>query len=270
MNGKLPIAYSDAVAERLMDPIDVHKAMKRKDIETAGTVLSGPTLTDGLRKVPIETEWLQSAAKSYNISPNIKDYLMVPVIIFYADIPNKNGFGFAVENLASFSPQHGVPRFKTWRGKPTFHNHQNNEPQKANGVVLDTFLRRMPTKGRNDLGPKGDYWKTLAYLAFDRGKNRDLITQVANRQISTYSMGTVITGGYICSICSREVGTCRHLDMRKPRYGMKLVDTGKERPDLAYVIGIDPVGFEVSIVDVPAYEMAENDVVQFFPNDEWR
>ena len=189
---------------------------------------------------------------------------MVPVILFYADIPNKNGFGFSLGNLSSWSSEHGVSRYQTWRGKPVFLNHANTDVKQAMGIVLDTFLKKVPNKRKTMPGPSGDYWKVLSCLAVDRGKNKEIASRIMAKDLSTYSMGTIITGGYLCSICNKQVGTCRHLDMRKPRYDMKLVDTGKELPEVAYVIGLDPVGFEVSAVDVPAYEMAENDRVQYF------
>ena len=259
-----PIVYSAAPSRQLIDPLDMHKEISSKNVEVAGGKITGSRITNGLQKVPVETEWLHSAARAYNISPSIKDYVMVPVIIFYADMPNKNGFGFSLSNLASWSSEHGMSRYQTWRGKPVFLEHSNTDVSKALGIVLDTFLRRSPAKDKLVAGPRGDYWKELAYLAVDRGKNKEVANGILNKDVSTYSMGTIITGGYVCSVCQKKVGLCRHLDMRKPRYGMKLVDAGKDRPELAYVVGLDPVGFEVSVVNVPAYEMAENDRVQFF------
>ena len=267
MVNEIRTAYGDASAG-LVDPIDIHREIKRKNVEKNKTdILVSANLTGdpGGRGHPIETNWLVSAAKAYNISPDIKDYIMVPVPLFYADIPNKNGFGFALENLVQFSPEHGVPRYKTWKGKPTFYNHDHKDVSKANGVVLDTFLRQIPAKNRMLAGPKGDYWKELAYLALDRGKYRELVSEIANKSRMSYSMATKITKGYVCSVCGRDVGLCTHLNMKKPKHGMKLVDTGKEFPELAYAIGRDPVGFEVSVVDTPAYPMAENDNVQMFP-----
>ena len=212
----------------------------------------------------MDTNWLASAARTYNISPSLTDYIVVPVILFYTDIPNKNGFGFSLDNLASWNSEQGMSFYQTWKGKPVFFNHDNKDVQRSSGIVLDVFLRRQTAKDKTASGPRGDYWKELALLAVDRDKNRELAQGIMSRDISAYSMGTIVTGGYMCSVCERKVGTCRHLDMRKHRYDMKLVDTGKDRPELAYVVGLNPVGFEVSAVTVPAYEMAENDKVQLF------
>ena len=231
-----PVEYSMSPERVLVDPVDVHAAMKKRDarLEAGGTKLTASASVRGMERAPVDIEWLHSAAAAYNVSPSIKDYLMVPVILFYADIPNKNGFGFSLGNLTSWSSEHGTPRYQTWRGKPVFVDHANTDVKQARGLVLDTFIKKVPAKDKTIAGPAGDYWKLLAYLAVDRGKDKQLAMDIMAKDVTTYSMGTIVSGGYLCSVSGKKVGASPYgLDMKKPRYGMKLVETGKDRQELA-------------------------------------
>lgn len=62
-------------------------------------------------------------AEIYNISADIKDYVLVPVTIFLADIPNKKGHCFPLAELTSADPYLGCLKYKTWEKQPTFVNH---------------------------------------------------------------------------------------------------------------------------------------------------
>lgn len=244
------------IGKALIDPIDIHKAVRRKDIELASdnSLITDPMGTKKGDK--LDVEWLKLAASEYNLSPDIKDYVMVPVVIMYANIPNRNGVGFDLKDLSKFYTALGVPAYKTWRGKGTYLEHDNREPKKSNGIVLDSTLRK-----------SGQYWKVLTYLGLDRSKNSDLVDRVVSKKLKSYSMGAQISGGYECSICRKKRGTCNHLSMdpRAVANGMRVIDTGRrDRPELAFSYGRYPVGFEVSIVEKPAYFMASNDNVQYF------
>ena len=91
----------DAVEEKsgmvVGPPIDVHKALRRKDIELSGEKAALKTDT-------LDVSWLKPASAKLNISPSIKDYVMVPVILFYASVPNRNGLGFLQNCLLYTSP----------------------------------------------------------------------------------------------------------------------------------------------------------------------
>jgi len=234
------------MSELLIDPIDLHKQFKRKTMETANNHLDDP-----LGGSSIDLSWLSFAAKEYNLSPDIKDYVMVPVIIAPANIPNRNGLGFLAENLAAFSPEHGMQYYKTWKGKPTFYEHENKNVVKANGIILDSMLKKA----------NGGYWKVVNYLAFDRSKYTALIQRVLNKDVTTYSMGAYVTGGYACSVCGRQVGNCTHI---KEGQAITLNKGGSRTPELGFRLGLNPVGFETSIVETPAWTIADNSAINYF------
>ena len=244
----------DIPGRGLIDPIDLSKELRAKRVELANDHLTGDKRTGMQSGVPLDVEWLKLASSSYDLSPEIKDYMMVPVVIFYANIPNRNGVGFSIKDLASFVPEYGCPSYRTWRGKPVLYEHSDHDDVKTSkGVVLDSFLRK-------DRG----HWKVLSYLAVDREKDTELASRLMKNEVNTYSMGAYITGGFFCSICEKEVGTCHHLDNRKPRAGMRLIDLGDRLPHVAFMVGKGPVGFEISVVESPAYPMAENSDIQFW------
>ena len=260
-------------------PIDIHRALRRKDMELSagGAVLERAGISDTL-----DTSWLKPASAKLNISPSIKDYVMVPVILFYASVPNRNGLGFLEKDLVEWSTEHKAPAYKTWRGSPMHIEHDNKDPSKAVGVVLDTFMRK------HEAEPI-PFWKNIAYLAVDRGKDQDVAKRVLKREISTYSMGCYVNGGYRCSVC--EQSSCGHImppTARSKRFalieGGVAIDSGSagakrtlmdesrhhgndalpDLPVLAFPVAKEPVGFEVSLVETPAFPMAGNDNLQIW------
>ena len=239
-----------------LDPIDIHHEIKHKNMVVSKN--EDRIQSSELGK-PMDIEWLKVAASPYDISPDIKDYLMVPVILFYANLPNRNGVGFVIEDLVSFYPEVGMPSYKTWRAKPVFVEHDNQNVEKAKGVVLDTTLRK-----------QGNYWKLLAYLAVDRGKDIELANSISSRKITTYSMGAYVTDRE-CSVCKKTIGQCNHIIETQSDYDPKMTLLESEhgrKPQLAYQIGRLPMGFEVSVVETPAYVMADNDHIDMFDVDE--
>ncbi len=236
----------------LVDPINVPEIIKNNEakIEAQNLVMARQ---DGLfeaDRTTIDFGWLKQASYSYKISANIKDYLMVPVIGFYANVPNRNGHGFLLSDLTTFLPDTGRISYKTWIGKPVLHEHEGHtEPSTAKGVVLDTFLK----KDRN-------HWKMIAYLAIDRTKSVEIAERIMDRELTTYSVGAHVTS-FDCSICSRNMGSCTHLDTRKPRWGSDIVQDGPNL-QVAFAMARYPLGFEISIVEQPAFSMADNDKIQ--------
>lgn len=251
----------------LRSPLDVHKMIKRKEINVASPSLrSAFPLFDasifGVPKQEVSPEdspvaaqlandssldfasWLPFAAKKYSISPNIADYVLVPVIIMPSDLPNRNGVGFPLNELVKFSTEHGMQHYKTWRGKGTYYEHNNQDPLKANGIIVDTFMRKFRGFGG------GYVWKLVALLAFDRTKDIQLIKRVMAGDINSYSMGAYV-GKYICSICHREKGLCSHIN-GKAKVNFSL-DTGGK---LAYQLACDIEGFETSIKSVAMWRKA--------------
>ena len=192
--------------------------------------------------------WLPFAAKEYRLSPNIRDYVLVPIPAFFSDIPNTNGDSVTIQELLRFKPDYGMQAYKTFRGQPTFVEHDNKDYTKAKGVILDVFLRKI-------VGLGGDkFWKVIMLLAYDRTKDPELAERILKKEENAYSVGYYFKG-YKCSICGATVmqgqkgGGCMHTRPRQPTY--KLND-GR----LVYRQCIDIKGFECSSVGNPAFVSA--------------
>lgn len=191
--------------------------------------------------------WLPAAAKHYNISPNIRDYVLVPIPSMISDMPNTNGDSVTIQEFLRFDPKLGMQAFKTFRGKPTHYEHNNKDISKAKGVILDAFLR--PLKGFGN----GKYWKLVLLSAFDRTKDPMLVNSILTGENNAYSIGFYFQA-YTCSICGHNCGAggssspCEHTVPRKPTYELN----GR----LAYRQCRNIVGFENSVVASPAYVSA--------------
>lgn len=194
--------------------------------------------------------WLPFAAKELRISPNLRDYIVIPVPILISDMPNTNGDSLSIGELLRFDPNLGMQMFKTFRGKPTFLEHDNEDHTKAKGVILDAFIR--PLKGFGN----GKYWKLVLLLAFDRTKDPMLAAAIASGENNSYSLGFYFKS-YTCSICNQRFGQgglktpCSHTKPKRAPYRM---------PDgrLAYRRCEFANGFETSAVANPAYVIAIN------------
>ena len=68
--------------------------------------------------------WLPFAAKTYHISPRIEDYVVIPTPICPADLPNRNGIGFPLQELVRYQPP-PISRqvYKAWAGTPVHLEH---------------------------------------------------------------------------------------------------------------------------------------------------
>jgi hypothetical protein len=136
--------------------------------------------------------------------------------------------------------------YKTFRGKPTFLEHNNKDITQAKGVILDAFMRPVPFNN--------NYWKIVLLLAYDRTKDSDLVRQILTKKENAYSVGFYYSS-YTCSICGTRVGRginvtpCEHTKMGRPTY--KLSD-GR----IAYRKCENAVGFECSSVRTPAFVSA--------------
>ena len=108
-------------AQGLLNPLDLYKAAKQKKVIASTDSIDLDTSSTGIGNgLQLDLSFLPFAAKQYNISPNIMDYILVPVFVIPASIPNRNTVGFLLEDLARFNVELGMQHYKTWRGKPTF------------------------------------------------------------------------------------------------------------------------------------------------------
>lgn len=192
-------------------------------------------------------KWLPFAGEQYNISSDIKDYVMVPVVIMPSDLPNRNGVAFPFKELTRFNTDSGSIAYSTFKGKPTFENHQNSDHTKAKGVILSTAFRRMKNVRGKEL------WKLIALCGFDRKRDPVVANSILTNKKSSFSMGAYCRD-YECSICgsSATKEKCEHVDVNKPNE-FKIYDG-----HLAYLKAIDPIGFETSFLSnqPPAFDTA--------------
>ena len=197
----------------------------------------------------LATEWLPAAAEEMNISSNIKDYVLVPVPIMPSTVPNRNQIGFPLKELSRFNVEAGCLGYETWRKKPTFVAHKNQDHTKAKGVIFDVAFRPMTNV-------QGDIYKAINLCGFDRERDAILANDILNNK-HDYSMGAWCNE-YRCSICNHKYEKkgkiaieCEHVQLGKPVY--KLFN-GK----LAYNKAIGITGFETSAVDTGAFYSACN------------
>lgn len=196
------------------------------------------------------TGWLEAAAEVYNISRNIKDYVVVPVIMFPSGLPNRNAVAFKLSGLSRFDPELGCISYETWNRKPTFFNHKNDDHTKAKGVIFDT--RMLPMAGTN-----GRVWKAVALAGYDRTRDPELANNILTGAYSNYSMGASV-GTYECAVCGHKPNKkdtgCEHISIDKRN--MRIFDTPRGRV-LAHYTCDYIRGFELSCVHpTPAWAAA--------------
>jgi len=242
--------YADAFMEG--KAIDIHKEVRSKNIQIATNDMvlnksSNVLTTEAEQKLDI-TNWLPFASKKYLISPDINDYIFVPVLTIPSDLPNRNGVAFPLKTLLEFNVDAGCQGYKTFRGKPVHYEHQNKDPTKAKGVIVDSFLRRI-----NGFGG-GNVWKVMLLLAIDRTKDVSLSSQIISGEMNSYSMGAYVDK-YTCSYCGSDVGKCTHIKANSP------VNFYELNGDLVFKNMHGMMGFECSSVGTPAWSPAASNTV---------
>lgn len=226
-------------------PTELHTAKKKGELRLSSTAAGGVERTIDANM------WLPRAAEHYRISPKLSDYILVPVPSVISEIPNTNGDSVTKEELLRFYPEYGQLAYQTWRGKPTYVEHDNKDITKARGVIFDVYVRPLTSF-------QGNHIKVIKLLGFDRTKDPRLCEAILTRKVNTYSLGMYFKS-YVCSICGNRVGQnvgspCVHTRPRRKTY--KQFD-GR----LAYRQCEHVVGFETSVVADPAYSVANSDLI---------
>lgn len=193
--------------------------------------------------------WLPAAAECLDLSPSLDDYVLAITVSMPSDLPNRNGIAFPLEALTEWHPEHGMPMFETWKGKPVCYEHQNDvasSTELAKGIILDCQMSRMENTA-------GDIWKVVKLLAIDRNKDRLLADDIIEGRRTHYSMGARVRA-FTCSICGSDTSdtACAHLPAGSSG---PIRDFGGE---LAFKNTVYPVGFECSSVEVPAFYSASD------------
>lgn len=222
-------------------PIDLHAQQASRNAKNIRVNHRGQTIDLDVNV------WLPKAAEMYNTSRDIRDYVVVPVVVNISELPNTNGDGFSKPEWLRFNPDQGRLAYKTFQGKPTFIEHNNKDYTKAMGIIMDSHLS--PLKGFH-----GDHARLTLLLSFDRTRCPDRVGQILRNEVNTYSKGTTYKA-YACSICGHVVTAqkrnfCEHTYFNRPTY----LDprTGK----LVYRDCMLLTGFECSSVDDPAFACA--------------
>lgn len=189
--------------------------------------------------------WLPFAAKEYNLSTDIRDYVLVPVPVLYTELPNTNGDSVTLKEFLRFDTEYGMQAFKTFRGKGCYLEHANKIHKEAKGVILDVFMRPLKRFGG------GKYYKVVELMAYDRTKDPALVNSILAGENNAYSVGFYFKS-YNCSICGANVGQganskpCTHTYPRRPT-------SINPQNRLVYRQCRDIVGFETSSVANPSY-----------------
>lgn len=193
--------------------------------------------------------WLASASEQLNISPDIRDYVIVPTPVNISGLPNTNGDCFINREWLKWHPKRGMRSFETFRGMPTFVEHNNKDHRAAAGMIFDSFMSPLRHF-------KGDHSKITLLKAFDRNINPQLCQDILDRKHTTYSIGVWYTA-FTCSICGHRFngqnGFCSHTRLQQPT-----VSIGDQ---LSYRICHNLEGFESSAVRDPAFVCASNQAV---------
>jgi hypothetical protein len=209
-------------------------------------VIANTSLMDSVKDLTDNAKfWLPIAAEKLNISKHIKDYVLTPVISMPSDLPNRNGQAFPYTELTGWCIDGGAPMYKTWIGKSAYAEHKNDNPWESKGVIVDCMMKPLASTD-------GNIWKVIKLVAWDRTKDPLLVNDILSKKRNCYSMGAH-AADFSCSVCAKTLskGGCEHLTHGRPEY--KVVN-GR----LAFYNVIDPIGFELSSVQSPAYASASD------------
>jgi len=135
----------------------------------------------------VDISWLPAAAVTYQISPNIEDYIVVDVAAVTVDIPNRNLQGFPYEEVTYFDYNHGRMVYQTFVGSPSCMDHANEvdqNPDLAKGVIFAAIMQYVPTF---------DIYKIRLLQGFDRTKDTKLANDIMSKKRRFYSMGSLVS-----------------------------------------------------------------------------
>lgn len=191
----------------------------------------------------ISTSCLKAAAPHYHISPDIRDYNIALIPALVSDIPNVNMQAIPTRELLAFIPEYGCQSYKTYVGKCLFQEHDNGNPEKSFGIILDASIKPMPKYGIS---------RVFILAAYDRSKSAKAAKACLDSK-TCYSMGC-LAKELVCSVCGGIQGpavprtcTCYDTDYTK-LYSFGQIRNGV----LHYMKAKAPVFFEQSIVATPA------------------
>lgn len=169
--------------------VDVFETFKES--KTNRLVVASDTIKD--RRI-IDVSWLKVASSVYQISADIRDYVIPVVPIVTSDIPNRNLQAFTFAELSNFDWLKGQMIYQSFIGKMSSADHVNDNPLYAKGVIFDASLHYVP---------KYDVWKVVLLQGFDRTKDPDLAKDILKKKRTGYSMGALVDS-FECSVCGKD------------------------------------------------------------------
>lgn len=193
----------------------------------------------------ISYSWLKGASETYQISPDIRDYILTEVPIVTVDIPNRNLHCFPKDEVSYFDPRFGNYIYNTFIGKPTYADHNNKVYTEAKGVHFDSSIRRVPN---------WNVYKIYVLLGYDRTKDAALARQIERGQRRSYSMGAWVS--YFINSITAQISNAT----QAARYPKGSVHNGV----LSYDNCSGVEYFETSSVEGPADVSAESHQLWYF------
>jgi hypothetical protein len=181
-------------------------------------------------------------AERYNISADMKDYILTPVTIFLSGIPNKKGHCFDFEELVSADVHLGMLKYQTWINKPLQLDHKNKDVSIAKGILLASSMQPVPSM-------QGDLYKVIILTALDRRTYPDLGNKLLTGEYNSFSMGSTCKS-FKCGVCGGAVpdDRCGHIDRGMlDGSGFTYKTFGSDKK-VAYVRAQDIFGFETSLL----------------------
>jgi len=218
-----------------------------QDIETCTDVCRGhmvhASLDNGKK---IDVSWLRSAAETYHISPDLRDYVIAEIPIVTVDVPNRRMDCFPFAEISKFRFLHGRTAYKTFLGKPTFIDHNNQIKEDAKGVHFDASLHpwRKTADGRQ-------IWKVSVLAGFDRSKDSALATAILKKQRTGYSMGALVDYT-TCNVCGETTSGRMHCSHQPTKSAKGTIITVGGVPTLVYDMCHNINFIETSSVEEPA------------------
>jgi len=142
--------------------------------------------------------------------------------------------------------------YKTFIGRPIYVEHNNSDPERARGVILDAVYRESKlASGSTDAS-------VYCLMEVDAETFPKLANAIMEGQLNAVSMGADVEGTE-CSACgkyaSKPAEYCAHIPRLKGRT-VTVYKQGKRVESLVYESCIKPNFFELSFVFEPADESA--------------
>src|SRR6266481_3193689 len=140
MNNRPFHIYSDCLGSlKHVEAFDLLDEKRSDKLELFKIQAAATDMTKDIKETIVTApKILPFAAEKYNISPNIKDYILCCVVVLPSDLPNKNGIAFSHAELSSFVVDAGSLCYDTFRYRPIHLEHANKDPSIAKGIILSS------------------------------------------------------------------------------------------------------------------------------------